>query len=145
PLAIALWGFRAEEIARHLVLGPPSLFERNCLLSDFKHEFGPNRSRETAFAIVGHHVSNELDNRTPADIIQLDFCSAFDSLDYSILPQKIVLPGIRGPLLLWPSRFLIGRFHLVLYHGRVTEEFVVTSGVPQGSIMYANEIPSSRD
>lgn len=46
--------------------------EHTGYLSQTQHGFRHNRSCETALATLSHFVSNNLDNRTETDLVQLD-------------------------------------------------------------------------
>ena len=59
------------------------------------------------------------------DVVYTDFKKAFDSVNHSILQNKLVAFGFHGRLLRWVGSYLTGRSQVI----RVR----VSSGVPQGS------------
>ena len=76
-----------------------------------------------------------------------DFSKAFDKVDHDILLQKLSKYGIGGELLKLIHSYLNGRTQTVRVISSYSSEFVVTSGVPQGSLLgplfflvYINEI-----
>lgn len=124
----------------------------NNILSSSQHGFRPGRSCETALATITHYISDALDDHTSTDLIQLDYSNAFDTLDHHLLLQKLVGVGVHGSLLRWIARFLIGRSHKVVFHGSSSEDFAISSGVPQGSVLgptlflvYVNDMPKTEN
>ncbi|CAB3990521.1 Hypothetical predicted protein, partial [Paramuricea clavata] len=80
----------------------------------------------------------------------MDICKAFDSVDHSILLQKLHDFGFSGSLLLWFQNYLSGRFQRVTVHGATSTSLPITSGVPQGSLLgpflfsvYINDLPNN--
>ncbi|KAH6944558.1 hypothetical protein HPB50_003873 [Hyalomma asiaticum] len=93
-----------------------------------------------------------MDSGLSIDLIQLDLSNVSDTLDHAILVTKAAQAGLRGTLLLWLARFLVGRSPRVLYHGSRSESYCSLSGVPQGSVLdptlfclYVNDMPQSND
>ena len=82
----------------------------------------------------------------------IDFSKAFDSLDHSILIEKLSNVGIRGiPLSLFKS-YLRNRKQYVVYKGKPSNWNSICTGVPQGSILgpilfllYINDITNVSD
>ncbi|KAH7935953.1 hypothetical protein HPB52_015439 [Rhipicephalus sanguineus] len=72
--------------------------ERTKFFPASQHGFRRDRSCDTALAIVNEIVSPNLDNRTETDLIQLDLSNAFDTLNISLLLDKVKESGIRGCL-----------------------------------------------
>lgn len=100
-----------------------AFLEENCVFAPSQHGFRPNRSCETALATVTHYVSSNMDSGSSTDLIQLDLSNAFDTLDHACLVTKAAQAGLRGTLLLWLSRFLVGRSQRVLYRGSCSRSY----------------------
>ena len=60
---------------------------------------------------------------------------AFDTIDHKILIQKLDRYGIRGITQLWFQDYLRNRKQIVKFNQIKSKEFVIKSGVPQGSIL----------
>lgn len=64
-----------------------------------------------------------------------DLTRAFDSVHPQALLFKLACCGIKGRLLSWLADFLSGRSFRVCTQGVFSSEFVVASGIPQGSVL----------
>ena len=68
-------------------------------------------------------------------IAYIDFQRAFDSVPHPKLLHKLIGYGIGGNLLFWLSSFLTGRQQCVRVGSSLSQSCIVTSGVPQGSVV----------
>ena len=64
----------------------------------------------------------------------LDFSKAFDTVPHKRLLGKLWFYGVKGGVLDWVRAFLGDREHRVVVDGRSSPD-VVTSGVPQGTVL----------
>lgn len=106
----------------------------NCLLEE-QHGFIKNRSTTTNLLIYSNYLFEGLDKRTQIDAIYTDFRKAFDKVDHRILLIKLAEIGIKGSLLNFFKSYLSDRKQVVVVNGFRSNPVLITSGVPQGSIL----------
>jgi hypothetical protein len=89
----------------------------------------------TQLLSVLHSIGQNLDNNTQTDVLYLDLAKAFDSVDHTILLEKLRGYGVTGPVQCWCAGYLNDRTQRVVVDGVTSSCSSVTSGVPQGSIL----------
>lgn len=110
-------------------------FNVNQTFSNF--QFGFREKHTTSHAILHFidKISTALDNRMHTVGIFLDYSKAFDTVDHTILLQKLSHHGVRGKALEWFTSYLSNRRQFVSLNDAKSGLQNVTCGVPQGSLL----------
>ena len=106
----------------------------NKLIYASQHGFRKSHSTETASYEFVERVNNTLDNNHLPLTIFIDLSKAFDTLDHTILVNKLEFYGVKDSSLLWFQNYLSGSYQRVTYDGCTSDSLSLTTGVPQGSI-----------
>jgi hypothetical protein len=124
---------------------------KNNLLNDSQHGFIKGRSTVTAIANFVSKILHALENRENNVGIFYDFSKAFDTVNHTMLLQKLDQLGIAGVANKWIESFIKNRRQIV----KITSEWgtcnskenIINVGVPQGAtispilfILYTNDI-----
>ena len=80
--------------------------DKICLLSE--HQLGFRRNHSTNFALIDliNKITTAIDNNEFAIGVFLDLSKAFDTVDHSLLLQKLEFYGIRGIALEWFNNYI---------------------------------------
>ena len=106
------------------------------IITSRQHGFRKGMSCETQLIEVLHDWTETMDQgQSQIDVIVLDFSKAFDTVPHKRLLQKLDSYGIRNRTLNWIKAFLVHRTHQVLVNGSHSKTQIVSSGVPQGTVL----------
>ncbi|KAF2361688.1 Reverse transcriptase domain [Trinorchestia longiramus] len=87
------------------------------------------------FPFCSGEVNRIYDRTKVVDLVYLDFQKAFDKLPHERLMTKVEAHGIQGNYSRWIRNWLTGRTTRVVSKNQASDPTLVTSGVPQGSVL----------
>ena len=101
------------------------------------NQFGFRKNYSTFLALMDlvDSISKNIDEGNYSIGIFIDLSKAFDTIDHTILLDKLCRYGIRGVTLNWFKHYLNNRKQFVSYNNTTSASMKVTCGVPQGSIL----------
>ena len=101
------------------------------------NQHGFRNGRSCLSQLLAHYdfILSKLETGQNVDVIYLDFAKAFDKVDHGVLLHKLNSLGIKGKLGKWIYSFLTNRSQYVTANREKSRRSMVTSGVPQGSVL----------
>lgn len=100
-----------------------------------QHGFLKGRSTVSNLVLFTEFISEQMDKGHQVDAIYTDFSKAFDRIDHKVLLTKLLGLGISGDLFRWFSSYIRDRTQAVVLGGYTSSWMVISSGVPQGSLL----------
>jgi len=108
----------------------------NELAEPLQSAYRPDHSTETALLLVHDTIQRAIDTDMAVFVVLLDLTAAFDTVDHSILMQRLSLDfGVSGIPYNWFKSYLHMRSCQVLVKGVHSDPVDLVYGVPQGSVL----------
>ena len=103
----------------------------------YKLQFGFRNKHSTDHALIRitESIRAALDDDKTACGIFIDLQKAFDTVNHSILTDKLSHYGIRGTANNWFKSYLNNRYQFVSINGAESNPIPILHGVPQGSVL----------
>ena len=127
-------------------------FTQNKLFYDSQYGFRAKHSTELAIVELVDRILHSIDNKELPLTIYMNLSKAFDTLDHTILSNKLRYYGIADISLKWFMSYLFQRTQYIEVNGIQSSKNVILTGVPRGSILgpllfliYMNDIPSATE
>lgn len=124
--------------------------EENRLIYEFQSGFRSSHSTDTCLLYLTDRIKHEVDSGKYCGMVMLDLQKAFDTVNHSILINKLKALGFDKPTVSWMRSYLEGREQVVEVSGTLSSPLPVSCGVPQGSILgpllfliYVNDMVSA--
>ena len=117
----------------------------NSILCNQQYGFRKNKSTNYPIVELVDKITKAIENDQYTIGVFLDLSKAFDTVNHSILLDKLCFYGIRGT-----KNYLTNRKQIIKFNNSKSQEKTITCGVPQGSILrpllfllYINDIINS--
>ena len=125
------------------------LDKRNILFVN-QSGFRGKYSTDTCLMDLSDYLRGEMSNGNLIGMICIDLQKAFDTVDHSILLDKLNAIGVSGSALNWFRSYLTSRRQCIEVDGNRSDFMEISCGVPQGSnlgpqlfLLYINDMHSS--
>ena len=105
------------------------------ILDKSQHGFRRNKSTGTAIFDTLQDVFQTWNKRNFSSCIFIDYSKAFDTIDHSILLQKLKLYGLDLNAIKFLTSYLANRQQRIVIRDQVSPYTKLRCGVPQGSIL----------
>jgi hypothetical protein len=109
--------------------------ESERILGKYQSAYRQKHSTETALLSVVSEWRNAVDKGMVVCAVSLDVSGAFDSVEHTILINRLQQAGFAGVALEWLSSYLSERTQMIKCRETTSRPMLLKSGVPQGSIL----------
>ncbi|KAF2352240.1 Reverse transcriptase domain [Trinorchestia longiramus] len=125
----------SKTIERLLKVRITKHFNDQNLITGTQHGFREKRICLTNLFDFFGEVNHIYDRTKAVNLVYLVFQKAFDKVPHERLMAKVEAHGIRCNYSQWIRNWFTGRTQRVVIHDQASDSALVTSGVPQGSVL----------
>ena len=122
-------------LERHVFQHLYEHLQKNKLLLDTQFGLRKLQSCQTALLTLTEQIYKAIHKGEYVGLVQLDLSKAFDLVNHSLLLQKLKLYKCDSHTLAWFHSYLSNRVQKVSINNALSNAQVISSGVPQGSIL----------
>ena len=128
--------FMSKVVERIVVRQLSEYLAANSLLPKLQSEFRRHHSTESALLRVLSDLFTATDRGEVSLLALLDVSAAFDTVDHSILLDRLSISyGVAGSVFDWMRSFIVDRTQTVHYGGQKSQCVELRSGVAQGLVL----------
>ena len=117
----------AQLLTEHMVVHSP--------ISPHQWGFCKGKSTAGALALAVDQWHRHLEESNDICTVFFDYRKAFDTVPHRNLLSKLESLSTNSYVLRWLTRYLCKRFQYVCINGSNSNKLLITSGVPQGSVL----------
>ena len=112
-----------------------NFLKKHNILSENQYGFQREKSTEFAISEIMEEISAAIENKMLTIGVFIDLKKAFDTINHSILIDKLEHYGVRGTANKWIMNYLSGRLQYVQKDNVLSGYKKMIHGIPQGSIL----------
>ena len=127
--------YLSKIIEKHAISSINEFITQQELGEPFQSAYKPCHSTETALLKVKDDILDHMSRQEGVFLVLLDLSSAFDTVSYPIVLERLRGLGIKGTVLDWVDSYLTDRSWTVHINGSQSAPSKLEYGVPQGSIV----------
>ena len=109
--------------------------DKNGLLYKYQSGFRTNFPMNSCLVQLTDFILRGMDKGFHTEMILVDLQKAFDTLDHTVLLQKMECIGFKESAIKWFQSFLSNRNFFVTLENVFSDAGLINWGVPQGSIL----------